>query len=101
MTEVPRDSEISKIKLYSKRCGDFPCSSVGKESTGNAGDLPSMQETWVRFVGREDPLEKAMATHSTVLAWKIPWIEEPGGLQSMGSPESDPSWQLKHYQTMG
>ena len=38
MTEVPRDSEISKIKLYSKRCGDFPCSSVGKESTGNAGE---------------------------------------------------------------
>ena len=55
-----------------------------------------MQETWVWFVGQEDPLEKAMATHSIVLAWKIPWMEEPGGLQSTGSPESDPSWQLNH-----
>ena len=46
---------------------------------------PSMQETWVRSVGQEDPLEKEMATHSSVLAWKIPWMEEPGRLQSMGS----------------
>ena len=44
-----------------------------------------MQETGVRFLGPEDPLEKEMATHSTILAWKIPWTEEPGGLQSMGS----------------
>ena len=44
-----------------------------------------MQETWVRFLGLEDPLEKEMATHSSILAWKIPWTEEPGGLQSMGS----------------
>ena len=42
-------------------------------------------ETQVRFLGREDPLEKEMATHSTILAWRIPWTEEPGGLQSMGS----------------
>ena len=48
-----------------------------------------MQETWVRFLGQEDPLEKAMATHSNILAWKIPWTEEPGGLQSMVSQESD------------
>ena len=48
--------------------------------------LPTMQETWVRSLGREDPLEKEMATHSSILAWKIPWTEEPGGLQSMGSP---------------
>ena len=41
-----------------------------------------MQETWVRSLGWEDPLEKAMATHSSTLAWKIPWAEEPGGLQS-------------------
>ena len=47
--------------------------------------LPATQETWVRSLGREDPLEKAMATHSSTLAWKIPWTEEPGGLQSMGS----------------
>ena len=47
--------------------------------------LPAMQETRVRFLGREDPLEKEMATHSSTLAWKIPWMEEPGRLQSMGS----------------
>ena len=47
--------------------------------------LPAMQETWIRFLGREDPLEKGMATHSSTLAWKIPWMEEPGRLQSMGS----------------
>ena len=48
-----------------------------------------MQETWVRFLGWEDPLEKEMATHSSILAWRIPGTEEPGGLQSMGSQESD------------
>ena len=47
--------------------------------------LPAMQETWVLSLGREDPLEKEMATHSSTLAWKIPWMEEPGRLQSMGS----------------
>ena len=48
-----------------------------------------MQETRVRFLGQEDPLEKEMATHSSILAWRISWTEEPGGLQSMGSQESD------------
>ena len=47
--------------------------------------LPAMQETWVQSLGREDPLEKEIATHSSILAWRIPWTEEPGGLQSMGS----------------
>ena len=46
--------------------------------------LPVMQETQVQSLGREDPLEKEMATHSSILAWKIPWTEEPGELQSMG-----------------
>ena len=46
--------------------------------------LPTMQETWVQSLGREDPLEKEMATHSSTLAWKTPWIEEPGRLQSKG-----------------
>ena len=46
--------------------------------------LPAVQETWVRSVGQEDPLEKEMATHSSTLAWKIPWTEKPGRLQSMG-----------------
>ena len=48
-------------------------------------NLPAMQETWVRLLGWEDPLEKGMATHSLILAWRIPWTEEPGGLQSIGS----------------
>ena len=52
-------------------------------------NLPAMQETWVQSLGCEDPLEKKMATHSSILAWKIPWTEEPGRLQSMGSQESD------------
>ena len=47
--------------------------------------LPTMWETWVQSLGREDPLEKEMATHSSTLAWKIPWMEECGRLQSMGS----------------
>ena len=91
----------------------FPDSSVGKESTCNAGDSssilgsrrptgegigyplqycwnslvaqlvknpPAMQEIWVQSLGWEDPLEKGMATHSSILAWEIPWTEEPGGL---------------------
>ena len=50
--------------------------------------LPAMQETWVQSLGLEDPLEEGMATHSSILAWRIPWTEEPGGLQSMGSQKS-------------
>ena len=46
--------------------------------------LPAMQETWVQYLGWEDPLEKKMATHSNILPWRIQWIEEPGRLQSMG-----------------
>ena len=56
----------------------LPGGSVGKESACNAGDLGLL-------LGWEDPLEKEMATHSSTLAWQIPWTEEPGGLQSMGS----------------
>ena len=47
--------------------------------------LPTMRETWIQSLGQEDLLEKEMATHSSVLAWKIPWTEKPGGLQAMGS----------------
>ena len=46
--------------------------------------LPATQKMWAQFLGQEDPLEKEMATHSSILAWKIPWTEEPGGLESMG-----------------
>ena len=47
-------------------------------------NLPATQETWVQALGREDTLEKGMAPHLSILAWRIPWIEEPGGLQFMG-----------------
>ena len=52
-------------------------------------NLPVMQETWVQSLGWEDPLEKRMMTHSSILTWRIPWIEKPGRLQSMGRKESD------------
>ena len=48
-------------------------------------NLPTMQKIWVQSLGQEELLEKEMATHSSILAWRIPWTEEPGGLQSMGS----------------
>ena len=56
--------------------------------------LPAMQETWVRSLGREDPLEKEMATHSSILAWRIPWTEEPGGLQPTGSQRVWHDWVI-------
>ena len=58
--------------------------------------LHAMWETWVQSLGQEDPLEKEMATHSSILAWRIPWTEELVGLQSMGHKESDTTEQL-HY----
>ena len=54
--------------------------------------LPAMWEIWVRSLGREDPLEKEMETHSSILAWRIPWTEEPGRLQSMGSQRVRHDW---------
>ena len=53
--------------------------------TQTAKNLPAMQETWVQSLGQKDPLDKGMATPSNILAWRILWTEEPGGLQSMGS----------------
>ena len=57
-------------------------------------NLPAMWETWVQSLGQEDPLEEGTATHSSILAWRIPWTEEPGGLQSWGRKESDRTKQL-------
>ena len=59
--------------------------------------LPATWETWVRSLGREDPLEKEMATHSSILAWRIPWTEELGGLQSMGHKESGTTERLHFH----
>ena len=61
--------------------------------------LPTMRETRVRSLGWEDPLEKEMATHSSTLAWRIPWREEPGGLQSMGS-QSDTTERLHFHKAL-
>ena len=60
--------------------------------------LPAMWETWVQSLGREDPLEKEMATHSSTLAWKIPWTKEPGRLQSMGSQRLGHNWAFTYYE---
>ena len=61
--------------------------------------LPGMPETWVQSLSREDPLEKEMATHSSILAWRIPWTEEPGSLQSTGHKELDTNERLHfHFQ---
>ena len=62
---------------------------------------PAMQETWVWSLGQEDPLEKEMATHSSTLAWIIPWMEESGGLQSMGSQRVRNDWATKHSNPRG
>ena len=61
--------------------------------------LPAMWETWVRSLGREDPLETEMATHSSIHARKIPWTKEPSGLQSMGCKESDMTGRLHFHFT--
>ena len=70
----------------------FTGGSNGEESACNAGD-----PGWIPFPGREDPLEKEMTTHSSILAWRIPWTEEPGRRQSMGSQEFDMTERLTLY----
>ena len=64
-----------------------------------AKNPPVMRETWVRSLGWEDPLEKKMATCSSILAWKIPWTEEPGGPQSMNCKELDTTEMHTHTHT--
>ena len=79
---IYRNKKIGKITFKSlNKCyllsGDFPGGSAVK-------NLPVVQETWVRCLGQEDPLEKGMTAHSSFLAWRILWTEEPGELQSVG-----------------
>ena len=83
--------QISEIQRGIRHTQSLPASNL-QYSTGDTSlmaqrvkHLPSMQETWVQSLGGEDPLEKEMATHSSILAWKTPWMEKPGGLQSMES----------------
>ena len=60
-------------------------------------NLPAIQELWVWSLGREDPLEKGIATHSSILAWRIPWTEEPGGLQPMWSQRVEQDWATNTF----
>ena len=64
-------------------------------------NLPVMTQDWVGFLGWEDPLEKGMATHPSILAWRIPWTEEPGGLQSMGSQRVGHDWTTFKVRSLG
>ena len=82
-------SQVCKIVLIPGKLG-FPV------TTQSVNHPPAMQETQVRFLGWEDPLEKEMATHSSILAWRIPWTEEPGGLLSMGCIELDMTEVTEH-----
>ena len=75
------------MQMGTELSGGSPGGPDGKESTCNTKD-------WVQSLGQEDSLEKGMATHSSILAWRIPWTEEPGGLQSMGSQELDTTKQI-------
>ena len=68
---------LEKLKLFIRILRASLVAHMGK-------NLPAMQETWVRSLGQEDPLEKGTATHSNILAWRIPWTQEPSRLQSMG-----------------
>ena len=76
--------------ILGNRSEVFPCCSVEK-------NLPAMQEMFVWSPGQEDPLEEGMSTHSSILARKIPWTEEPCGPQSLGLQKSDMIWQLNHH----
>ena len=83
MNKLLRPPLLSRWIWIVQSCSDFPCSDFQLVK-----NLPPMQETWVRFLNWEDPLEKEMATHSGIIAWEIPWTEKPGRLQSMGSLKS-------------
>ena len=95
-SHFPGESPINSLLLQTASCTNAYmhfCVYIFKKRTSLAAQtvkrLPKMRETWVRSLGREDPLEKEMATHSSMLVWKIPWTEETGGQQSVGSQELD------------
>ncbi len=76
------------------------CSTLGSLVAQIVKNLPATQETQIRSLGQKDPLEKEMATHSSILAWEIPWTEEPGGLQSMGSQRAGCNVATVHTQIL-
>ena len=83
--QMPRFSCVSKT---SKRTGRIIYTAGTSLVAQSVKNLSTVQETWVQSLGQEDPLEKDMATHSSILAWEIPWSVAPGWLQSMGSQKS-------------
>ena len=91
--KIPWMKEPGRLQsMWSQRVGKdftftffFLCGNMGSRVAQMVKNLPAIWETQVRSLGWEDPLEKKMATHSSTLAWKIPWMKEPGRLQSMGS----------------
>ena len=88
------------LKDDALKCCTQYASKFGKQASlvaQTVKHLPAMRETRVRFLGWEDPLEKEMAIHSSTLAWKIPWMEEPDRLQSMGCKESDTTERLHFH----
>ena len=87
--ENPRDRGAWWAAVYGVTQSRTRLKQLSSSSSGSMiKNLPAVQETRVQPLGWEDPLEKGMAAHSSILAWQIPWIEEPGGLQSMGSQKS-------------
>ena len=85
---------INSFIIWKWACGFVLCLYVSRASLvgQTVKSMPAMQETWVPSLGREDPLEKSMATHSSIPAWRISWAEEPGGLQSMGLQRVGYNW---------
>ena len=77
-------TELALIVLHAFLLNFDQCFIRASPVTQTGKNLPAMQETWVPSLGQEDPLEKEMATHSSILAWRIPWTEDPDRLQSMG-----------------
>ena len=87
LSRVFSNTTVRNYQFFSAQSSLWPTSYMAQM----VKNLPAMQETWFRSLGWEDPLEKGMATHSSILAWRIPWTEEPGRLQSMGSQ------RVRHY----
>ena len=83
---LSRKSPTQFLWEFIHRKATFPGGSVVKNP-------PAVHETWIRSLSQEDPLRKGMATHSNILAWRISWTEEPGGLQSMGSQSVEHDWE--------
>ena len=94
----PMVSALISAEILSASFGGSSWSTSGAFPRGSIKNLPAVLEIWVWFLGGEDPLEKGLATYSSILAWRIPWTEEPGTLQSMGSQRVGPEWVTKTHE---